>query len=293
MIYPPPLGSTDPNASYVEGNPQAGVRGSYPTAAGYEAVLREMVAICAAGKTAPVGAPGEAIAAIKSLIGQIGAAPNGGLGKGASGFALNSDNLPVETAFNAGDKIPLFAEESEDGLTAGTPFAGTLGGIGGFIAGLFQQAATFTQITPTNLVGLSLAQTGDYTIPRGVTTTVPLSAVSVSAAFGSVSGGVLTVAKAGYYIFCFSGALFISSSGHADDFATLRFDIVPGGQLSDTPSIASGGGQASANFLGTTIQHLNAGDQVYLQAFANTEYGDGANPGVAGYTNLLVALLNS
>ena len=42
MQYVPPLGATDPNASYVEGNPTAGIRGSFPTAAGFEAVMREV-----------------------------------------------------------------------------------------------------------------------------------------------------------------------------------------------------------------------------------------------------------
>jgi hypothetical protein len=42
MQYVPPYGATDPNASYVEGNPATGTRGSYPTATGYEAMMREV-----------------------------------------------------------------------------------------------------------------------------------------------------------------------------------------------------------------------------------------------------------
>jgi hypothetical protein len=52
MQYVPPLGSSDPNAPYIEGNPAAGIRGSYPTAAGYEGTMREIVnAISGAGLT--------------------------------------------------------------------------------------------------------------------------------------------------------------------------------------------------------------------------------------------------
>jgi len=52
MQYVPPIGSVDPNAPYVEGNPGTGTRGSFPPARGFEVVLREIAnAITASGQT--------------------------------------------------------------------------------------------------------------------------------------------------------------------------------------------------------------------------------------------------
>ena len=52
MQYVPPIGSVDPDAPYVEGNPATGTRGSFPPARGFEATMREVVnAIIALGLT--------------------------------------------------------------------------------------------------------------------------------------------------------------------------------------------------------------------------------------------------
>ena len=48
MEYQAPLGSADPNASYVQGNPAAGVRGSYVPALAIEQPMRELLAVIAA-----------------------------------------------------------------------------------------------------------------------------------------------------------------------------------------------------------------------------------------------------
>lgn len=228
-----------------------------------------------------------------------GAAPQGGLVKTPAGLALGYDNLPVETVFNPADKIGLSATESEDGLAEGTPFAATLSGLGSFFSSLFETTSTFAQITATNSVGLSI-NGGDVAIPQGVNTVVPLQSISVNAAFGSVGNGVLTVMKAGYYIFIASGALFLGSS-HAQDTANLRFSLNlsrNGTSYGGSPSggivpVPVGGGQAAVDLVLPQIQYLQAGDQISLLAYAANQYGDAQNVGVSGFTNMLVALLNS
>ena len=42
MKYQPPYGVTDPNASYINGNPAGGIEGSIPPAAAFEEPLREL-----------------------------------------------------------------------------------------------------------------------------------------------------------------------------------------------------------------------------------------------------------
>jgi len=58
MKYIPPfidpgVPNPDPNASYVDANPGAGIDGSVPPAAGFEAVMREMVAAIVAADLIP------------------------------------------------------------------------------------------------------------------------------------------------------------------------------------------------------------------------------------------------
>ena len=241
-----------------------------------------------------------ALATFIKQTSSVGAISQRGLSADGNGnLGLNFDNLASVSAFNNADKIALYAEEAENGSQAGTPFATTLGGLGSFFSSFFQQNTTFTQITSTNSVGLSI-NGGDVTIPQGVTTVVPLQSITVNSSFGSVGNGVLTVMKAGYYIFIASGALFLNSS-HAQDSATLRFNLnlsrngtgyggAPCGGLFPVPN---GGGQAAANLLLPQIQYLAAGDQISLLAYAANQYGDASTVGISGYTNMLVALLNS
>ena len=221
------------------------------------------------------------------------AATNGGLAKDANDnfllafLNLIADNRPAPVG---ADVIAL--ERNADGATVSV----SASAFGAYIASLFQQNTTFTQITETNQVGLSLAQTGDYAIPRGMLTTVPLSAVSVSEEFGSVSNGILTVNRTGFYLGTFAGTVFLASSGHASDRADLRFTITAGSggnPLGNPVPIAAGGGQASIGFDTSFFFHLNANDTVYLQAYGQNDFNDAVNVGVSGYTNLTIAFLNS
>lgn len=108
MQYVPPLGSTDPNASYVEGNPSAGIRGSFPTAGGYEAMMREIVnAIASAGLTPNATDLTQLAQAIKALIAQ--AFANGSITQaeilnitGGLGFSVSKKNGAFQPTSSGG-----------------------------------------------------------------------------------------------------------------------------------------------------------------------------------------------
>ena len=53
MKYAPPVGSADPNAPYVDGNPSTGIEGSPVPAAAIEHPMREILAVIAAAGLTP------------------------------------------------------------------------------------------------------------------------------------------------------------------------------------------------------------------------------------------------
>ena len=53
MKYVPPLGATDPNASYQDGNPEAGILGSIVPAAAIERPQREILNVLTAAGLTP------------------------------------------------------------------------------------------------------------------------------------------------------------------------------------------------------------------------------------------------
>lgn len=56
MKYAPPFDATDPNASYVNGNPSTGVLGSIPPAPAFEEAQREILAVITAAGLTPTHA---------------------------------------------------------------------------------------------------------------------------------------------------------------------------------------------------------------------------------------------
>ena len=70
MKYVPPLGATDPNASYQDGNPEAGILGSIGPAAAIERPQREILnVLTAAGLTPSDTDLTQLLAAIRKIIG--------------------------------------------------------------------------------------------------------------------------------------------------------------------------------------------------------------------------------
>ena len=70
MKYVPPLGATDPNASYQDGNPEAGILGSIVPAAAIERPQREiLIVLTAAGLTPSDTELTLLLAAIRKIIG--------------------------------------------------------------------------------------------------------------------------------------------------------------------------------------------------------------------------------
>ena len=69
MKYVPPLGATDPNASYHDGNPEAGILGSIVPAAAIERPQREILSVLAAAGIVPSDTDNAQLAvAISALI---------------------------------------------------------------------------------------------------------------------------------------------------------------------------------------------------------------------------------
>ena len=136
MQFIPPydqIGMTPPGP-WTNAAPQAGVQGSIVNADVFPAVQNEILAvITAAGLTPSATNLAQMLAALAILIPKYaiaGATAGGGLAKDANNnLLLDYDNLPVETAIGSNDKIALFSEQSEDGLTAATPFATTIGAL--------------------------------------------------------------------------------------------------------------------------------------------------------------------
>jgi hypothetical protein len=56
MEYVPPLGAADPDESYVDGNPAAGIEGSPVPAAAIEGMLREIIQVIVQSGLEPTGA---------------------------------------------------------------------------------------------------------------------------------------------------------------------------------------------------------------------------------------------
>lgn len=68
MKYVPPLGATDPNASYHDGNPEAGILGSIVPAAAIERPQREILSVLAAAGIVPSDTDNAQLAAAISAL---------------------------------------------------------------------------------------------------------------------------------------------------------------------------------------------------------------------------------
>ena len=68
MKYVPPLGATDPNASYRDGNPEAGILGSIVPAAAIERPQREILSVLAAAGIVPSDTDNAQLAAAISAL---------------------------------------------------------------------------------------------------------------------------------------------------------------------------------------------------------------------------------
>ena len=68
MKYVPPLGATDPNASYQDGNPEAGILGSIVPAAAIERPQREILSVLAAAGIVPSDTDNAQLAAAISAL---------------------------------------------------------------------------------------------------------------------------------------------------------------------------------------------------------------------------------
>lgn len=127
MQYAPPIGSTDPNAPYIDANPGAGIEGSAVPAAAIEPSMREIVAvITAAGLTPSDTDLTQLLKAIKALGGTklpAPAADNMLAGNAAGEWALRT---PAEV-LSLIKALPLTGGTLTGALTA-TGFNGPLNG---------------------------------------------------------------------------------------------------------------------------------------------------------------------
>lgn len=109
MKYLPPLYSSDPDAHYIDGNPAAGQRGSYPPAAGFEAVLREIHhAIVVAGLT-PSALDLTQLAQAILIIAQGGLSSGEGVKLDAHTASLNYPQLTAIDHFSLTDIVTVYS----------------------------------------------------------------------------------------------------------------------------------------------------------------------------------------
>ncbi len=136
MQYVPPLGATDPNASYVEGNPAAGIRGSYPTATGFESTMREICnAITGAGLTPDPNNLSQLYEAIAAMIAATASSAGEGLTDASGQIALDFPGLTEEDTINAADLVVFYQEEAEGGEAASHHRKTTFGNFAALIVG--------------------------------------------------------------------------------------------------------------------------------------------------------------
>ncbi len=167
MLYNPPTGGAA-NDPYVGKNVAAGIQGSKVPPGAVEFPQREIMSVISAAISAGLQITPtntdltQLLQSIEYLIpkytpAQVAQSPLAGAGMAVAvdgrTVSLDIDNLPVETSISANDKIAFYTEESEDGLTAGTPFAATLSAISTYILG---QAPASTKYGATSDAGLAL-----------------------------------------------------------------------------------------------------------------------------------------
>ena len=149
MKYLPPLGASDPDASYVNGNPAAGQRGSYPPAAGFEAVLREIHhAIAVSGQT-PSALDLTQLAQAILIIAQGGFSSGEGVKLDAHLASLNYPQLNPVDQFSLTDIVTVYS--------GGHHMRGTLQQLIDAMIPYLQNHLTFPTTTTTTPTGGSTA----------------------------------------------------------------------------------------------------------------------------------------
>ena len=231
MKYVPPLGATDPNASYQDGNPEAGILGSIVPAAAIERPQREILnVLTAAGLTPSDTDLTQLLAAIRKIIGtQNAELERLRLLKIGCPMYWRSTTLPEGFAWVNGDLI-LFEDrpEFEEVYLAG-----------GFEGMLLEANATSEQIAANlgkfrkhpNGLGLYLPSCGEQFFrawtggsTAGATNPAGLPAVTGRASWTRGAGGEpATTNSAGAFRVTLSGSTTTNAVSGAGD-VRLDFD---------------------------------------------------------------------
>ena len=109
MKYQPPYGITDPNASYINGNPAAGIEGSIPPAASIEYPMREVVAAIQYSNFVP--SDGDLMQLLKSIRSQY---LNFAIDTGAANAMVISLS-PALDAYSAGTPLHVLVAHNNTG----------------------------------------------------------------------------------------------------------------------------------------------------------------------------------
>lgn len=276
MLYNAPFGATDTNASYVNGNPAAGIRGSIPPAAAIEQGQREVVNFIADSGLTPSGTDLHQLG--KSVqSGQVTYAADTGAAN-----AMVVTLSPVPVSYRAGMQIRVKAAYANTGAAAiNVNGLGSKAVVDANGTALLKGAYQANNHLVLEYDGTSFRIiAGAYSAPdsasafhvgNGATQTLTNAVYRVldlgtqAGTVGSSSGTAFTAARAGLYLISASLSTVISFSGAAN--ASINSTIYKNGSVVPgvtnivglyTPVSGTGAYQSGIN----TVVSLNVGDTV-------------------------------
>lgn len=269
MKYVKPFNETDPNASYVNGNPGAGVEGSIPDALSFEAPLRELHnLITFAGLTPSNTDLTQVWQAIQALI-TGGAIPSAalvhrGTDTNAAANVIACDVSPAVTAYEGGAVFVIKMTETNTAavtanfnslgsksvlnsvggalaagdLVAGSEYIlvynGTALVVIGLVPSQIPAALPPSASPPRNLVTLATPGSGTFTVPASITW---LSVRLVGGGGGGAGGN--------------GGSNWAGAGGGSGGYAEGWIAVTPGQTISYTVGAGGAGGPNSSGATGT------------------------------------------
>ena len=247
MQYQAPLGSADPNAPYVQGNPAAGLRGSYVPAPAIEQPMRELLAVIAADpRLVPSNTDlTQVLEAIRYLIAtaiaaippvQIPAFPpiptygaTEGVKEAANTFSLNYPGLAPNPDVAATDLLAFYETVAEGGEAAGVHRSITFSALAAAILALQTQA--IAEASGEYVQFKAFPQPGSFTfVPDPLCTAIEIMCWAAGG-----GGGYCPPAAAG---------------GGGGGFAWGSYPCTPGSPIAVVVGAGGGGGTSGAGGTG-------------------------------------------
>jgi hypothetical protein len=286
MLYNPPIGWTDPNAPYIQGDAALGVQGSKPPAIGFEGAQREIVnAISASGQTPSNGDMTQLAKAIS------GAGIHYGVGAGTAN-SLTATVTPAITALTDG-MVFVIKPAAANTLSSVVFNPSGLGGHSVYRADgsallpgdipigsapykaimIYDQASnTMLLQNPAGLLSPqsavvqgSLSLSSAQNLTNGVDTQLSLTG---PLPFATVSGGTITFTKSGIY--SFSGTLKTTTTVTAAASSLSAIHFLYNGSINSYGDVSVYfAGAASNSQIGVSTSwsgYISAGDTFAVNA---------------------------